>query len=59
LIGKPAERRERNESIRTDHYETAETMPYASKARLVTFGANAVLQNKMTAIDIDGDTVAI
>ena len=50
LIGQPAQRCQRHETIRTDHDQSAKAMPNTGKTELPAFGANAVVEKKVPAI---------
>jgi hypothetical protein len=57
LVREPTKRGKRNHSIRSDHYQSADAVPYTGKA---TFQArsNPILQNEMAALHAHPDSVA-
>jgi len=58
LIGQPAKRRERHHPIRPDHNETAKAMSYTWQSGFVSDSTDPVLNNQVSAINMDLDAVA-
>jgi hypothetical protein len=57
LIGEPAERRKRDDAVRSNDHKPTQIMADAREPRLPTWCADPILYDQMTAIDADGDAI--
>ncbi|MFZ0213372.1 MAG: hypothetical protein WAL55_11725 [Candidatus Acidiferrales bacterium] len=57
LVGQPAKRSERNKSIGADDNETAQSMTYARQAGFAPSRTDAVVDGKVSAINVDFNAV--